>query len=307
MTELHVHLDGSLRPSSVFDMTLEQKLSLPADTPEELMEHLTVPPDCRDLTQYLERFALPLKVLQKPEALTRAVRELILDLMEDGVTAAEIRFAPQFHTGGGYSQREMTQAAIAGLRDDFYGSLILCCMRGADNQAANEETLKTAAALLGSGVCAVDLAGAEELFPTKDYAELFSRARRMDLPFTIHAGEAAGPESIWDALRMGASRIGHGVRAVEDPALCRYLADRRIPLEVCYTSNLHTRAFPEGTPHSMRTLFDMGLCVTFNTDNRTVSGTTMHREMEQLKQDLGFTREEFAMMQFYAGEALFSQ
>lgn len=313
MTELHVHLDGSLRPRTVWKLAVRQGISLQAENLAELETMLTVPEQCKDLNQYLECFDLPLKVLQEPQAVTKAVSELVCDMAADGVTYGEIRFAPQLHTAKGFSQQEITQAAIQGLSRagslcwNFHGSLILCCMRGADTQAANEETLRTAAAFLGAGVCAVDLAGAEALYPTSDYASLFALARKLGLPFTIHAGEAAGSESIWDAIRFGAGRIGHGVRAVEDPKLCRYLADHRIPLEVCYTSNLQTHVFPESAIHPVRRLFDMGIHVTFSTDNRTVSHTTMRREARLLQERFGFTEDELNTMQQYAREALFSR
>lgn len=333
MTELHVHLDGSLRPESVREMAEEQDILLGAKDcrPESLADMLTVPADCRDLNQYLACFDLPLQVLQEPEYVARAVTELVQDMAAEGVMQAEIRFAPQLHGKKShtltdesvrshknsvltdtvpYTQKEITEGAIRGLREGtalctgFQGGLILCCMRGGDNQKANEETLRTASAFLGSGVCAVDLAGAEALYPTSGYEALFAQARKLGLPFTIHAGEADGAESVWDALRFGAKRIGHGVRSVEDPELCRYLVKHRIPLEVCYTSNLQTKAMG-GEMHPIRRLFDMGVHVTVNTDNRTVSNTTMAQERKLLQEAFGFTEKEFAVMEEYAREGCF--
>lgn len=311
MTELHVHLDGSMRPVSVWEMAAAQGTALPVQNAEQLAEILQAPADCADLNEYLKCFDLPLTVLQEPESLIQAMKELVQDMSADGVTVGEIRFAPQLHTEEGYTQPEIVQAALEGLRQgkvlcpNFHGSLILCCMRGQDNRKANEETLRTASAFLGSGVCAADLAGAEALFPTCAFEDLFAMARRMDIPFTIHAGEAAGPESIRDALRLGARRIGHGVRAIEDPALCAELARQKIPLEVCVTSNLQTRAFPEGTVHPVKKLFDMGIHVTVNTDNRTVSHTTMTQERRLLADSFGFTDEELNIMEEYAREGRF--
>lgn len=310
MTELHVHLDGSLRPESVLEMAEDQSILLESRQPEVLAEMLTVPADCQDLNQYLRCFDLPLQVLQEPEYVARAVTELIRDMTADGVTSGEIRFAPQLHGAKGFTQKEITEGAIQGLREGtslcpgFQGGLILCCMRGGDNQKANEETLRTAAVFLGNGVCAVDLAGAEALFPTSGYETLFAEARKLGLPFTIHAGEADGPKSVWDALRFGAKRIGHGVRSIEDPDLCRYLIEHRIPLEVCYTSNLQTKA--TGTEiHPVRKLFDLGVHVTVNTDNRTVSHTTMTQERKLLQEVFGFTKKELDAMEAYAREGCF--
>ena len=310
MTELHVHLDGSLRPETVWELAMRQGITLEADSREALAGLLTAPDDCQDLNQYLGCFDLPLQVLQEPEYVARAVTELIRDMAAEGVLSGEIRFAPQLHGTKGYTQKEITEGAIRGLREGialcpgFQGGLILCCMRGSDNQKANEETLHTAAAFLGSGVCAVDLAGAEALYPTSGYEDLFAQARKLGLPFTIHAGEADGPESVWDALRFGAERIGHGVRSIEDPDLCRHLARHQIPLEVCYTSNLQTKAM--GTEsHPIRKLFDLGVHITVNTDNRTVSHTTMTRERELLREVFGFTEKELAVMDEYAKEGSF--
>ncbi len=311
MNELHVHLDGSLRPSTVWELAHAQKLALPADSPGELEPLLQAPPDCRDLNQYLGCFDLPLAVLQEPDSLTRAVRELAEDMCADGVRYGEIRFAPQLHASRGFTQTEITEAALHGLREGtarcpgFQGRLILCCMRGKDNRKENEETLLTAARFLGSGVCAADLAGAEALYPTSAYEELFAMARRLSVPFTIHAGEAAGADSIADALRFGARRIGHGVRAIEDPALCAFLVRQRIPLEVCVTSNLQTRVFPDGAVHPVRKLFDMGVRVTVSTDNRTVSHTTMRQERQLLAERFGFTQKELDIMNEYAREGRF--
>ncbi len=310
MTELHVHLDGSLRPDTVWELAERQSIALQTESSETLAEMLTVPADCRDLNQYLACFDLPLQVLQEPEYVARAVTELIQDMAAEGVMQGEIRFAPQLHGSKGYGQKEITEGAVQGLREGtalcpgFRGGLILCCMRGKENQNANEETLRTASAFLGDGVCAVDLAGAEALYPTSGYDILFNQARKLGLPFTIHAGEADGPESVRDALRFGAKRIGHGVRSIEDPELCRYLVKHQIPLEVCYTSNLQTKAVRTEI-HPIRKLFDMGVHVTVNTDNRTVSNTTMMQERKLLQEVFGFTEKELDIMENYAREGCF--
>ena len=177
-------------------------------------------------------------------------------------------------------------------------------MRG-KNCTANMETVLTAARFLGKGVVAADLAGAEGLYPTRDFGEEFALARRLGVPFTIHAGEADGPESIWKALEFGAVRIGHGVRAVEDEALMRELAQRGIPLEMCPTSNLQTRAVNSLTDYPLRNFLDRGIRVTVNSDNMTVSDTWAGKEFALLSREYGLTEEEAVKLLKNAKEAAF--
>lgn len=223
---------------------------------------------------------------------------------------AEVRFAPQSHLRKGLTQEDAVKAAILGMQEATAGSffmakLILCCMRGGDNQEANRKTIETAAAFLGRGVAAVDLAGAEALFPTADYEELFAYAKDLGLPFTIHAGEADGPESIETALRFGAARIGHGVRANEDEKVLELLRESQIPLEMCPTSNVQTKAVSSFLEHPILRYLRSGLKVTVNTDNMTVSDTTIEREYRRLKTELGMTEEERKALLFNAADAAF--
>ena len=294
MTELHLHLDGSLSSEFILKQADKDGIALPADTVQDLQPYLTAGDSCSSLNEYLEKFDLPLSVLQTEDAMEQSVYDLMNRLSKEGLTYAEIRFAPQLHTERGLCQDAVTEAALSGLsmaRRDFPidGKLILCCMRMADNQAANELTVDVAARHLTSGVAALDLAGAEAVFPTKDFEAIFRKASQKDIPFTIHAGEAAGPESIRDALRFGAMRIGHGVRCVEDPALIEDLALKQVPLEVCPISNIQTTAFSDMELHPVLKLLDYGICVTINTDNRTVSGTTLKKEFETLRSRLHMT------------------
>lgn len=294
MTELHLHLDGSLSPEFILMQADKDGIPLPAETPETLQPYLTVSDSCASLNEYLEKFDLPLSVLQTEDALEQSVYDLMRRLSEEGLHYAEIRFAPQFHTKRGLSQDAVTEAALSGLnkaRRDFPmdGRLILCCMRMADNRPANEMTVHVASRCLTSGVAALDLAGAEAIFPTKDFEAIFRKASKMDIPFTIHAGEAAGPESIREALRFGAARIGHGVRCVEDPSLMDELVRKQIPLEVCPISNIQTKAYSDIRLHPVLKLLEYGICVTINTDNRTVSGTTLKKEFDTLRSCLHMT------------------
>ena len=310
MIDLHLHFDGSLLPRTVLELAQEQNIVLPASDPDELKLFLCAPSDCGSLNEYLEKFDLPLLVLQTKEAVRKAMYVLTSSLKEQGLLYAEIRFAPQLHTKKGMTQEETVKAAIQGMQEALAGSffkakLILCCMRGADNREENLLTVRTAAAFLGRGVAAVDLAGAEALFPTEDFAEVFALAKELGVPYTIHAGEADGPESIWAALRMGASRIGHGVRACEDKELMEVLRERQIPLEMCPSSNVQTKAVPSLEEHPVLDYLRRGLLVTVNTDNMTVSDTTEEREYGLLSQRLGMTKEEHKKLLLNAADAAF--
>ncbi len=301
--DLHLHLDGSLSEAAVRHLAAMQQITLP----ENLHSYLMVDADCRDLNQYLTKFAFPLSLLQTATALAYAVQNLLAELNDKELLYAEIRFAPQLHTRGGMTQAEVIEAALRGLKNaPLPSGLILCCMRGDGNQKENLETVELAAEYLGRGIVGVDLAGAEALYPTENFAPVFARAREMGLPFTIHAGEAAGPESVRKALAFGARRIGHGVRSAEDPELLRELAESGVTLELCPTSNLHTNIFPTLQDFPLRQLMQSGVRVTVNTDNMTVSGTTIRREWEQLQKTFALTPAEIRQLLYQAAEAAFT-
>ncbi|VEI46812.1 adenosine deaminase [Actinobacillus equuli] len=197
---------------------------------------------------------------------------------------AEIRFAPQFHTQKGMEQEQVVQAAIKGLQEGlakaqlFKANLILCCMRAADNQAENLETVRLAHKYLSkgeAGVVAVDLAGAEGLFPTANFSAEFDYANELGVPFTLHAGEAAGAESVEQALNFGASRIGHGIRSIQSESVMRKLIGSRTPLEMCPCSNLQTKTVQCLQDYPLRTFLERGVVATLNSDNMTVSQTNV--------------------------------
>lgn len=311
LAELHLHLDGSLRPETVWELAEEQQIRLPAADLEELRYQMKVPEDCQSLHECLKRFDLPLLVLQEADALERVTFELTEDLAKEGVTYAEIRFAPQQSMEHGLTQDQAVEAAIRGAKRgmEMYPSirvgLILCCMRGEDKEALNLETVESVRKYLGDVVCAVDLAGAESLYSTEIFAPVFARVREYGLPMTIHAGEAAGPDSIRTALSYGTKRIGHGISAIQDPGLVEELVKEKVTLEVCVTSNFQIRSVPSIKEHPIRRLFDAGVQVTVNSDNMTVSGTNVRKELELVKEVFGFTDEEVKRLQEYAWEARF--
>lgn len=311
MLELHLHLDGSLRPETVWELAKEQGVELFAKSVGEVKDKMEVPEDCKTLEEYLERFDLPLLVLQRADALERVTFELTEDLAREGVTYAEIRFAPQLSISGGLTQDQVVEAAIRGAKRGMKAypqiriGLILCCMRGDKNEKLNLDTVETARKYLGDVVCAVDIAGAESLFPTELFAPVFARVREYGIPMTIHAGEAAGPDSMRTALSYGTKRIGHGVAAVNDPELIRRLVEEQVTLEICVTSNYHTKVVPSIEEHPIRRLFDAGVRVTVNSDNRTCSRTNLNKELDILRNVLGFREEELERLQEYAWEARF--
>ncbi|MBQ5709230.1 MAG: adenosine deaminase family protein, partial [Anaerotignum sp.] len=203
----------------------------------------------------------------------------------------------------GLTQKEVVAAAVKGMgQSALKSTLILCCMRGKDNKEANLETIRIAKDFLGKGVGAIDLAGAEALFPTKDFEELFVLAKEWGIPYTIHAGEADGPESVCKALTFGTKRIGHGVRSLEDKELVKRLAEEGITLELCPTSNLNTNIFSSYVEYPLRELMAAGVKVTINTDNMTVSNTTVAEEIEHLQ----LRKEEMHLLAKHAAEASFA-
>lgn len=311
LIELHLHLDGSLRAETVWELAKEQGVELDAKSVDEVREKMEVPEDCKTLDEYLERFALPTMVLQTEAAMERAAFEMVETLANEGVTYAEVRFAPQLHVRKGLTQAQVVEAAVRGTRrgmEQYPGirvGLILCCMRGDTNADMNMETVEMAKKYLGDVVCAVDIAGAEALFPTKMFAPLFEKVREYNLPMTIHAGEADGPESMKAALSFGTKRIGHGVAAINDPELMKRLVDEQIVLEICITSNYHTKEVASIEEHPFRQLFDAGIRVTLNSDNMTCSRVNIHSELDILRNVFKFTDTEIDRIMEYAYEARF--
>ncbi len=294
MIDLHLHLDGSLAPEDVLLLAKLSGISLPRESADALRPLLEAEPDCQNLGEYLEKFDLPLQVLQTEETISLAVYLLLKRLAAQGLCYAEVRFAPQLHTTRGLTQMQVADAAVKGLQravceTGMHAQLILCCMRFDNNQDANFETIRAAKAYLGSGVCAADLAGNEAANPAQWYAPVFSLADELGVPFIIHAGEAAGPESIRQALKLGALRIGHGVRAMEDPALMAELSQKKVPLETCFTSNLQTKAVAGADSYPLAAFLNMGIPATINTDNMTVSGTDLKQEYLFLQKQLGLS------------------
>lgn len=310
--DLHLHLDGSLPAETILGLARKDHIELAADTEEGLRPYLTARADCEDLNEYLRCFDIPLMVLQTAENLRIASCELGRDLEEKGLSYAEVRFAPQLHVLRGLTQEEAVQAVLDGfgqVMEERRGRIrlkaILCCMRG-KNCTANMETVLTAARFLGKGVVAADLAGAEGLYPTRDFEEEFTLAGSLGVPFTIHAGEADGPDSVRWAIEMGARRIGHGVRAVQNPQVLALLKERHIPLELCPTSNRQTRAVTDMAGYPLRQFLTLGIPVTVNTDDMAICRTTVAQEFAYLRDHFSLTPEEETLLYRNAVEAAFT-
>lgn len=286
MIDLHLHLDGSLPVKTVLKLAKLQNIALPGEDEATLRKYLAVSPSAKSLNDYLRCFDLPLMLLQSCETIKIAVYELMCELKEQGIIYSEIRFAPQLHTKCGCTQREIIEAAITGLdkaQKDFNtkSNLILCTMRGGSEED-NLLTVSLAAEYLGNGVCAVDLAGAEALYKTELYRNVFSLSARLCVPFTIHAGEADGVQSVKTAIEFGARRIGHGVAAVDDDELLDEIKRKNISIECCLTSNLQTKAVSKLENHPIKDFLRLGINATINTDNMTVSDTTVEKELSLL-------------------------
>lgn len=277
--ELHCHLDGSLNIDFVDEMLRKQGIVYER---EELRRKLEVSPKCTSLTEYLEKFDLPLLCLQTKEGLTRAAYELVRDVAKEHVKYLEVRFAPMLSTNGGLSCKEVIASVVDGLKKGekeygVYASAIVCAMRH-HSLERNLEMLKSARPFVGKGVCALDLAGDESAFPTEQFRQLFAQATAWEIPFTIHSGETGNVDNVREAIALGAKRLGHGIALYKSPELRRLCKEKRIGIEMCPTSNLQTKAVDGMENYPLEMFLNEGLLVSLHTDNRTVSGTTLQRE-----------------------------
>jgi adenosine deaminase len=294
--ELHVHLDGSLRPETMLDLARERGVSLPVATADELAEHMLVS-DASNLEEYLERFRLTLSVMQDAEAMERIAYELAVDHTEEGVVYLEVRFCPALNANGELEPGEAIEAALRGLsraesEREIETRVIVCALRTLP-RASSMAMAELAVRYADRGVSGFDLAGAEAGNPVEDHLDAFRIADEGGLPITIHAGEGFGSPSIRQAIELGgARRIGHGTRLYEDPELLACVRDRQIPLEMCLTSNVQTRVTNSHAEHPFRSYFDQGLAVCLCTDNRLMSGVDLTTEYEIARDDLGFSWDE---------------
>jgi adenosine deaminase len=306
---LHDHLDGGLRPQTILDLAVEIGHALPASDADSLGRWFAESANSGSLERYLETFDHTVAVMQEADALTRVARECVEDLAADGVVYAEVRYAPEQHVTGGLDLDEVVSAVQRGFDEGMAASngriivrQLLTAMR---HQARSREIAELSIAWRDRGVAGFDIAGAEAGYPPTRHLDAFEYLQRENSHFTIHAGEAFGLPSIWQAIQWcGADRLGHGVRIIDDITvgadgeatlglLAAYVRDKRIPLEMAPTSNVMTGAAASIAEHPIGLLRRLGFRVTVNTDNRLMSGTSMTREMVQLAEAFGYGYDDF--------------
>lgn len=310
---LHDHLDGGLRPLTILELADGCGYrGLPASDAGALGEWFHASADSGSLERYLETFSHTVAVMQTADALARVAREAVVDLASDGVVHAEIRMAPELVTRGGLSLDDAVDAMVDGLRTGeresaasgrtISAGLIVCAMRNLDQVGAAADT---ALHHLGRGVVGFDLAGPEAGYPASMHAEVLARLRSGGMPLTLHAGEGDGPASVRDALGQGATRLGHGVRVVEDPALLAEVVESGACLEVAPTSNLQTGIAASYAEHPFGALDRVGARVTVNTDNRLMSQTSVSAELRHLRDAFGITPDDVLRYARNAAESAF--
>jgi len=299
--ELHCHLDGSM------PLALVRYLSGNSGVTQT---DLQAEANCDSLATYLEKFDIPCQCIQSKEGLQEASYTLLEEVAKENVKYIEVRYAPILSTNEGLSLRDTMDSVIAGLKkgyEDFgvYANVIVCAMRHISVEE-NIKMLKTARELLGEGICALDLAGDEAAYPTKNFVELFAQANRLDMPFTIHSGEQGSVANVREALELGAKRIGHGIALHQDQELMKEYAKCGIGLEMCPTSNLQTKAIDSWDNYPLLYFMENDLKVSVNTDNRTVSNTTLTKEFEMVYKASGYNDEIIRQLQANAIEISFA-
>src|SRR4051812_27768114 len=317
---LHEHLDGVLRPETVIELARDVRYTdLPTDSPQTLSQWFFRGANQGNLAKYLEGFRHTIAVMQTEEALQRVAYVQAADLSQDGVVYFETRFAPVFHTQKGSTHQQIVSAVLKGLergRKDFgiVSGLIICAMR---NMNTSLEMAELAVDFRARGVVGFDLAGEEGGYPPKKHVDAFHYIQRENFNITVHAGEGYGKESIWQAIQYcGAHRIGHGTRLIDDIAvadgravklgdLAQYVLDKRIPLEICLLSNVHTGATPTLEQHPFKILYQEKFRVTLNTDKRLMSDTSMTKEFEAAARTFGLTVEDFEKITINAMKSAF--
>jgi adenosine deaminase len=319
--ELHDHLDGGVRPTTIVELSREYNLPLPQSDGDSMAEWFHRGANRKSLGLYLEGFAITIGVMQTSESLERIAREAIEDLAEDNVVYAEIRFAPIQHMERGLNLEQVVEAVLRGLEagktatGTRYG-LILCAMRDQPSEVSLE-IAELAVAFSERGVIGFDIAGDEYGHPPKRHLDAFQHIRNRNFNITIHAGEAFGPESIWQAVQIcGAQRIGHGTRLIEDMmvqgtriermgSLANYMRDKRIPFEMCLSSNIQTGAAESYDTHPFNLYYRNGFRVLLCTDNRLMSNTTLSKEISLAVKHFGLTLRDIEKLTINAMKSAF--
>jgi adenosine deaminase len=291
-TDLHCHLDGSLRLKTMLELAEQQGVKLPADTEDGLARAMKVGARHASLEEYLKGFETTLSVMQTEEALYRTAYELALDAAEENCRLIEVRYAPVLHLQKGLKPTVVVEAVLEGLRaaqreTGIIAGVLVCGIRNMSPEVSLR-LAELSVAYKNRGVLGFDLAGAEHGNPARDHQEAFQLILNNNINCTVHAGEAYGPPSIAQALHYcGAHRIGHGVRLREDGDLLNYVNDHRIPIECCPSSNVQTGAVSDMASHPFKFYLDFGIRVTINTDNRLITNTTVTKELSAMVKQFG--------------------
>ena len=311
LIDLHFHLDGSLSIDTIITLAEIQGIKLPSKDRNELKHKLTLTEfTCKNLDDFLDKFAIPSKLLQTKIGIKEGVRLLREEMTKEGLIYLEIRFAPQKHTYNGLTQEDAINAALEGLKEDknlVHTNLILCMMRGDKNKKENFETIELAKKYLveDNGVVGIDLAGSEGEYKTFTFKDEFDLIKKYKIPTTIHAGEADGYESVEKAVEFGATRIGHGIAASQNKNTMDLLSKKGVILEMCPTSNFVTKASSRDK-YPLREFFKNNVKCTINTDDKGVATTTLANEFKILEDICKLTKEEERSLLLNSADAAFT-
>jgi adenosine deaminase len=309
--ELHCHLDGSVRPETIIDIAKREGIRIPSFDKEEIKKELIAPLDCESLDEYLKKFSIPNLVMQSKANLKRITFELFEDAAMENVKYMEVRFAPLLHTRKGLSVEEIIQSVLTGMKEaeeqfDIKGNIILSCMRTMSVESAFE-VVEKGKVFLGEGIVAIDLCASEEEGFCGEFIEPIALAREYGYRVTIHAGETGIGKNVLEAVEwLGAERIGHGVFIKDCVEAYNIVKEKQIVLEMCPTSNVQTKAVNQFSDHPIYDFHRDGIKVTVNTDNRTVSDTTMAKECDLVSNEFAMSCEEYKQIYMNSVQASFA-
>lgn len=309
--ELHCHLDGSVRVSTIIDIAKKENIEIPSFKEEIVKKFIEVPKDCTSLNEYLKKFELPNKIMQSSYSLERIAFELLEDAANENIKYIEIRFAPQLHTKGGLSFDQVIKSVLKGVKkaEDIYdirGNLILGCMRNMSIESGLE-VVKEGSKFLNNGVVAIDLCGPEYEGFAYEYKEITDLAKELGYEITIHAGEAASAQNVIDAINiLGATRIGHGVRIKDMKEAYDLVKEKKITLEMCPTSNIQTKAIDDFYNYPFYDFYKDNIKVCINTDNRTVSNINLTNEISLISNEFKISLDDYNKIYKNSIEASFA-
>ncbi|PSU49365.1 adenosine deaminase [Photobacterium frigidiphilum] len=296
--DLHCHLDGSVRPETLIDLAHQQNLSLPSENIHDIKALMVVPETCQNLTEYIKRFELPISVMQTEESIERISFELFEDAARENVKYLEVRFGPQLHVQKGLTFDQIIGSAVRGMKKaeaqyEIQGNYILSILKTLPKDRIND-VIDAGVKYLNHGVVAFDLAASELDGFCHEYVPYAQYAIEKGYKITIHAGEQGNGQNVYDAISLlGAQRIGHGIAIKEHKLAYNLVKNELIALETCPSSNTHTKAVADLSCHPIKTFYNDGLMTTINTDNRTVSNTTMTDEVRKVVEEFNLSREDY--------------